>query len=272
MGINEVTKYLEAAAAEQVSKNAQADPEKSGASGSALGSDSLCRSDSASGNSVDPKVADAASTPGSRSCAIVLICRDVRPARLVEHLHSLVALTGTPHLVLPGASGTLGRLFGHKTMAAFAICPSDLPLSETKDALKTAATTPRPIAPSRLLPLGTGNVPTTSSSKKKPSAVARPLQGQSQAKSPPERRKVEGEVDGGCSPLDNSRLPKDSVGERRPSAACASIGKGKGPDDRTGYEGRSSFATVHLAVDSFVDFLCRKAQCAGTPSRVLRAT
>lgn len=94
MGINEVTKYLEAAAAEQVSKNAQADPEKSGASGSALGSDSLCRSDSASGNSVDPKVADAASTPGSRSCAIVLICRDVRPARLVEHLHSLVALTG----------------------------------------------------------------------------------------------------------------------------------------------------------------------------------
>ncbi|CAN0008032.1 unnamed protein product [Scytosiphon promiscuus] len=53
----------------------------------------------------------------------VLVCRDVRPPRLLEHLHALVSLTSTPHLILSASSGSLGRVFGCKTMAALAICP-----------------------------------------------------------------------------------------------------------------------------------------------------
>lgn len=38
----------------------------------------------------------------------------------------LFVLTGTPHLVLQGVSHSLGRMFGCKTMAAFAIGPPSL--------------------------------------------------------------------------------------------------------------------------------------------------
>lgn len=47
-----------------------------------------------------------------------------------------------PHLVLPEASGSLGRTFGCKTMAAFAICPRPTPAPEPEkvEHLKAEAT------------------------------------------------------------------------------------------------------------------------------------
>lgn len=65
MGINEVTKYLEATATSALV-----------ATKHGLGENASSGSISGSGR------------------AIVLICRDVRPASLLEHLHVLVALTG----------------------------------------------------------------------------------------------------------------------------------------------------------------------------------
>lgn len=99
MGINEVTKYLEATAAKKIS-------ERFG-SNNPTGSDYVVgsgspnvpagsASDSALGSKSDSGFSVSASGPAPdivRS-AIVLICRDVRPARLVEHLHSLVVFTG----------------------------------------------------------------------------------------------------------------------------------------------------------------------------------
>eukprot|EP00904_Undaria_pinnatifida_P007602 jgi/Undpi1/3972/HiC_scaffold_16.g07340.m1 len=118
MGINEVTKFLETTAA---------------SSGSNDCSNTSSRNDGGGGGS-------GGSGGSGGGEAIVIISGDVRPTRLVEHLHALVALTGTPCLVLPGgtsSSSTLGRMLGCKTMAAFAICAAPTP----------APTPPPPSAP-----------------------------------------------------------------------------------------------------------------------------
>eukprot|EP00903_Cladosiphon_okamuranus_P006346 g6216.t1 len=87
LGINEVTKFLEATATALAA--ASYDP-----------------------NARSPSTTTTASTS------------DVRPSRLMEHIHALVKLTATPYLVLSGSSRSLGRVFGCKTMAAMAICPA----------------------------------------------------------------------------------------------------------------------------------------------------
>lgn len=65
MGINEVTKFLEATAAAGALRGSTSD--RIGAKGKACPPPAF---------------------------AMVLICKDVRPARLVEHLQALVRLTG----------------------------------------------------------------------------------------------------------------------------------------------------------------------------------
>lgn len=65
----------------------------------------------------------------------------------------LLLYIGTPHLVLPGASGALGRIFGVKTMAAFAICPSaPLPLHKSDDD-KDKESPPTGTTPTAAVPL-----------------------------------------------------------------------------------------------------------------------
>ena len=72
MGINEVTKFLETTAA---------------SSGSNDCSNTSSRNDGGGGGS-------GGSGGSGGGEAIVIISGDVRPTRLVEHLHALVALTG----------------------------------------------------------------------------------------------------------------------------------------------------------------------------------
>lgn len=72
MGINEVTKFLEATAT------------PSGLNDSSSTTTSTSQNGGGGGGSGG----------GGGAGAIVIISGDVRPARLVEHLHALVALTG----------------------------------------------------------------------------------------------------------------------------------------------------------------------------------
>lgn len=101
MGINEVTKFLEATAAAAA---AAGPPPRIPSSTSRGGSISRQDSPKASGE-CDSAQAGTGAGAGARESlvapapphtppAIVLICRDVRPTRLVEHVHALVALTG----------------------------------------------------------------------------------------------------------------------------------------------------------------------------------
>ncbi|CAM9203420.1 unnamed protein product, partial [Discosporangium mesarthrocarpum] len=55
---------------------------------------------------------------GGMKINFLLLCKDVRPIRLVEHLYYMARNTGTPFLVLPTASKLLGEVFGLKSMAA----------------------------------------------------------------------------------------------------------------------------------------------------------
>ncbi|CAM9868549.1 unnamed protein product [Ectocarpus sp. 4 AP-2014] len=133
MGVNEVTKFLESKAA------TAAAPPKTPSSTSRGGSINRQGIPRASGKCESAQAgAGPGQGPGARTSlvapapphtppAIVLICRDVRPARLVEHVHALVALTSTPYLVLSEPSSSLGGVFGCKTMAALAICPGRNP-------------------------------------------------------------------------------------------------------------------------------------------------
>lgn len=84
MGTNEVTKFLENTAAKAIAIGD--DDRQRCHKPLAHGSDSNCGGD----DTGDKK--KCISDRSSRG--VVLICRDVRPARLVEHLHHLTAFTG----------------------------------------------------------------------------------------------------------------------------------------------------------------------------------
>ncbi|CAM9831122.1 unnamed protein product, partial [Hapterophycus canaliculatus] len=118
LGINEVTKFLEGTAAAAAAPAAAA-----------------------------PSSAKKPPSSSTAPAAIVLVCRDVRPPRLVEHLHALVALTSTPHLVLSAPSGSLGRIFGCKTMAALAICPARCSAGQPRPPTPKTPGPPDPLPP-----------------------------------------------------------------------------------------------------------------------------
>lgn len=79
MGINEVTKFLEAAAATAATPST-----------TSAGAKVKKRNDKTGKNE---GVLDDLSGTASPTTAVVLVCSDVRPARLVEHLYALAALT-----------------------------------------------------------------------------------------------------------------------------------------------------------------------------------
>ncbi|CAM9515231.1 unnamed protein product [Pylaiella littoralis] len=142
LGINEVTRFLEAIAAAAAATVPEPSSFSSCGGAPPRGKDGessknkTARQGEGGGDGDRPGAAGGkrpacsphpTSSPVPPAAAIVLICRDVRPARLVEHVHALVALTGTPHLILSQSSSSLGEMFGCKTMAAMAVCPARSP-------------------------------------------------------------------------------------------------------------------------------------------------
>ena len=93
MGINEVTRFLEAIAApsglndSSIRNGGGGDGGSGGGGGGGSGGGGTGAGGSGIGGGGD-------GSDGGGGGAIVIISGDVRPARLVEHLHALVALTG----------------------------------------------------------------------------------------------------------------------------------------------------------------------------------
>ncbi|CAN0357029.1 unnamed protein product [Ectocarpus sp. 12 AP-2014] len=235
MGINEVTKFLESKAA------AAAAPPKTPSSSSRGGSinrqgipkaSGKCESAQA-GAGAGSRARLVATAPPHTPPAIVLICRDVRPARLVEHVHALVALTATPYLVLSEPSSSLGGVFGCKTMAALAICP---------------ARTPPPPQTSSISPPPSSSTGTPGQER-----------GEEEEHRPPPRargtraatREGEGEE-------------KNMEGREGCSGGEEEEGEGREGDGRRGGGGEVIVSDDRVAVDedvdSFVDFLRRKVR------------
>ncbi|CBN75943.1 hypothetical protein Esi_0220_0030 [Ectocarpus siliculosus] len=254
MGINEVTKFLESKAA------AAAAPPKTPSSasrGSSINRQGISKAsgkcDSAqagAGAEVGARASLVAPAPPHTPPAIVLICRDVRPARLVEHVHALVVLTATPFLVLSEPSSSLGGVFGCKTMAALAICP---------------ARTPRPAQTSSISPPPSSSTGTPGEEKGEEEEHKPPPRARGATAATGEGEGEEKDVEGreGCSG------GGEEEGEER--EGCRGGGRGR-EEGREGEGRRDGGGEVTVSddrvavdedVDSFVEFLRRKVR---TPS------
>ncbi|CAN0136201.1 unnamed protein product, partial [Ectocarpus sp. 13 AM-2016] len=247
MGINEVTKFLESKAA------AAAAPPKTPSSSSRGGSinrqgipkaSGKCESAQA-GAGAGAGASLVATAPPHTPPAIVLICRDVRPARLVEHVHALVALTATPYLVLSEPSSSLGGVFGCKTMAALAICPARNPPPP-----QTSSISPPPSSST-----GTPGQERGEEEEHKPPprgtrAATREGEG--------EEKNVEGRE--GCS----GGGEEEGEGREDCSGGGGEEEEGREGQGRRGGGGEGTVSDDRVAVDedvdSFVDFLRRKVR------------
>ncbi|CAM9942507.1 unnamed protein product [Ectocarpus sp. 12 AP-2014] len=242
MGINEVTKFLEATAAAAAAAAPPKTPSSTSRGGSinrqgipkASGKCDSAQAGAGAGAGSGARASLNATAPPHTPPAIVLICRDVRPARLVEHVHALVALTATPCLVLSEPSSSLGGVFGCKTMAALAICP--------------ARTPPPPPQTSSISPPPSSSTGTPGQER-----------GEEEEHKPPPRTQGTAAATG-----DGEGEEKDVEGREGCSGGRGEEEEGREGEGRRGGEGEVTVSDDRVAVDegvdSFVDFLRRKVR------------